>query len=182
MLMAGIGGAAGQFGVPLNRTDQNLEPAQNRELVASYCRLDFSGARLRPADWPKLQPLVAWRTDPEFPVFAVTSRFDVDPALYAERGKYTIAVRYRLLGTFSLTEGYSDESFGRIETLTFTVAEVNGDWRITEIQPSHPHVSKAAAVQWINAKMAATQDPAMKALYQHALDVLGKQNASPFAK
>jgi hypothetical protein len=180
LLVGGV--AVGQLGVPLNRSEQNLEPAQIRELVARYCRTDFAGARLNPADWPKLQPIVSWRSDPDFPVFAVTSRFDVDPALVSEHGKYTVNVRYRLLGTFNLTEGYSDESFGRVENVAFTVGEINGDWRITEVQPGHPHVSKAAALQWINAKLAATQDPATKMIYQHAIDVLDKQNASPFAK
>ena len=181
-LIAGMASAVGQFGVPLNRSDPNLEPAQIRELVARYCRTDFAGARLNPADWPKLQPVVSWKSNPDFPVFAVTSRFDVDPALIAEHGKYTVNVRYRLLGTFNLTEGYSDESFGRVDYVVFIVGEVNGDWRIADVQPGHPHVSKAAALQWINAKMAATQDPVTKTLYQRAIDVLDKQNASPFAK
>jgi len=129
-----------------------------------------------------MQPAVAWKSNPDFAVFAVTSRFDVDPAQIAERGKYTVNVRYRLLGTYNLVEGYSDESLGRAESVTFTVGEVNSEWRITEVQPGHPHVSKAAALQWINEKMAATPDAASKTIYQHAIDILQKQNASPFAK
>jgi hypothetical protein len=177
-----LANAVGQLGVPLNRSDVNLEPAQVREIVASYCRADFAGARLNEAAWSKIQPTVAWKSNLDFAVFAVTSRFDVDPALIAEHGRYTVSVRYRLLGTYNLTEGYSDESFGRVESVTFTVGEVSGEWRIVEVQPSHPHVSKAAALQWINTNLAATQDAASKTIYQHAIDTLQKQNASPFAK
>ena len=43
--------ARAQFGVPLNHTDPKLEPAAVRELVAQYCRLDYAGARLNPAEW-----------------------------------------------------------------------------------------------------------------------------------
>lgn len=181
-LLSSVVSVLGQIGVPLNRSDQNLEPVQVRERVAQYCRADFAGARLNPAGWPKLQPVVWWKENPDYAGFAVVTRFDVDPSLATEHGKYVVVVRYRLLGSFSLAEGYSDESAGRIENVTFTVTEVNNEWRISDVQPADPHVSKASAMQWINQKVASTQDAATKSLYQHAVEVLQQQNASPFAK
>lgn len=171
-----------QVGVPLNRSEQNLEPVQIREKVAQYCRADFAGARLNAADWPKLRPTVWWKENPDYAGFAVVTRFDVDPSLATEHGKYVVVVRYRVLGVFSLAEGYSDESSGRVENANFTVTEVNGEWRISDVQPADPHVSKAAALQWINQKVAGAQDAGTKSLYQHANDVLQTQSASPFAK
>src|SRR5271165_789706 len=96
--------AFSQVGVPLNRSDFNLEPAKVRELVAQYCRADFGGARLNPSDWPKLQPVVWWKENPDYAGFAVISRFDVDPSAVPERNKYTVGVRYRILGSFNLAE------------------------------------------------------------------------------
>ena len=181
ILLASIGASA-QFGVPLNHSDPKLEPVTVRELVARYCRMDYSGARLVASDWPKLDPMVAWRTNPDFPLFMVTSRFDVDAELGFEHGKYQVVVHYRLLGKYDMTEGYSEEVPNQIQNVLFTVAEVNGDWRITEIEPNYPHTSKAAAVQWLNQQLSATQDAMAKTIYQQALDHLQTQKASPLAK
>src|SRR3974377_1400583 len=87
-------GASAQFGVPLNHSDTKLEPATIRELVARYCRMDYAGPRLNPADWPKIQPMVVWRQDPEFSLFIVTNRFDVDAELGFEHGKSEVTVQY----------------------------------------------------------------------------------------
>lgn len=181
VLLASVGASA-QFGVPLSHSDPKLEPVTVRELVARYCRLDYSGARLVASDWPKLETTVAWRTNPEFPLFMVTSRFDVDSDLGFEHGKYQVIVHYRLLGKYNLTEGYSEEAPNQIQNVLFTVAEVNGDWRITEIEPNYPHPSKAAALQWLNLQLSGTQDAVAKTIYQNALDQLQAQKASPLAK
>ena len=175
-------GASAQFGVPLNHSDAKLEPATIRELVARYCRMDYAGVRLNPAEWPKIQPLVAWRENPEFPLFIVTSRFDVDAELGFEHGKYEVTVHYRLLGKYDMAEGYSQDATDQIQNVSFVVSEVNGDWRITEIEPNYPHTSKAAALQWVNLRLAGTQDPMAKSIYQHAVELLQAQKASPLAK
>ena len=175
-------GAVAQFGVPLNHTDPKLEPVAVRELVARYCRMDYAGARLSPSEWPKLEPLVSWRTNPDFPLFMVTVRFDVDPDPALAHGKYSVTVHYRSLGKFDLTEGYLDADAEQVQDIQFTVSEVNGDWRITEVEPNYPHPSRAASMQWVNVKLSETQDPVTKTIYQHALDLLQAQKASPLAK
>jgi hypothetical protein len=171
-----------QFGVPLNHSDPKLEPASVRELVAQYCRMDYAGARLNPADWVKLEPLVAWHANPDFLLFMTTSRFDVDNDPVPEHGKYQVTVHYRLVGRYDLSEGYSHESANQIEDVRFTVSEVNGEWRITEVEPGYPHPSRAAALQWASKKLAETQDPATKASYQSAVEQLQTQRSSPLAK
>jgi len=181
ILLASIGASA-QLGVPLTHSDPKLEPVTVRELVARYCRMDYAGARLVASDWPKLEPMVAWRTNPDFPLFMVTSRFDVDAELGFEHSKYQVVVHYRLLGKYDMTEGYSEEALNQIQNVVFTVAEVNGDWRITEVEPNYPHISKAAAVQWLNQQLSAAQDAMAKTIYQNALDHLQAQKSSPLAK
>jgi len=172
-------GAEAQFGVPLNHTDPKLEPVTIRELVARYCRLDYAGARLNSADWVKLQPLVAWQANPDYSLFMVTSRFDVDADLVPQHGRYQVTVHYRLLGKYDMSEGYSQESANQIEDVKYIVAEVNGDWRITEAEPNYPHPSRAAALQWVNKKLAEAQDPVAKITYQHAIEQLQSQKATP---
>jgi hypothetical protein len=175
-------GASAQFGVPLNHTDPRLEPVTLREMVARYCRLDYAGARLSPADWPKLQPIVAWPTNPDFSLFMVTARFDVDAELAFEHGKYSVMVHYRSLGKFDLSEGYSEDPAEQIQNVLFTISEVNGDWRITSVEPNYPHPSRAAALQWVNLKLSQTTDPATKPIYQHALNLLQTPKSSPQPK
>ena len=60
----------------------------------------------------------------------------------------------------------------------FVVSEVNGDWRITDAEPSYPHLSRAAVLQWLNKKLAEAQDPASKLMYQHALQDLQPQKSA----
>ncbi|HZD30897.1 MAG TPA: hypothetical protein VE779_04470 [Candidatus Angelobacter sp.] len=174
--------ALAQFGVPLNHSDSKLEPATVRELVAHYCRADYAGARLNPADWPKIQPMVAWRENPDFPLFMVTSRFDVDADFGFEHGKYEVIVHYRQLGKYDISEGYSQGARDEIEDVRYVVSEVNGEWRIAEIEPSYPHPSRAAALQWVNQRLATAQDPMAKSIYQHAADLLQTQKSLPLAK
>lgn len=175
-------GAEAQYGVPLNRTDPKLASITARELVARYCRMDYAGTRLNPSEWPKLAPLVSWRTDPEYPLMMVTSRFDLDAEPMLERGKYTVVVHYRLIGKYDMVEGYSRDSASSIQNVQFVVSEVNGDWRITEIDPSYPHPSRDAVLQWLNRRLAVSPDPASKMTYQHALQELQPTNPSTPAK
>lgn len=182
LAMALSAGAEPQLGVPLNRNDSNLEPVAVRELVSRYCRLDYSGARLIPSDWPKLQPTVAWPSNPDYSLIMITSRFDVESEPILQRGKYLVTVHYRLLGKYDVAGGYIRESASRVQDVQFVVSEVNGEWRITEVEPNDPHPSRAAAIQWLNTKLAETQDPSLKAIYQHALQDLQSQSSSPFAR
>jgi hypothetical protein len=175
-------GALAQFGMPVGHTDPKLEPATVRELVARYCRLDYAGARLNPADWPKLRPVVSWTSNPDYPLFMVTSRFDIDTDAIPEHGKYIVGVHYRLLGKFDLLEGFSVESANHVEDVRYTVAEVNGEWRVTDVEPGYPHPSKAATLQWLNGKLANAKDAASQMIYQNAMSRLQTQNASPTAK
>ena len=174
--------AVAQLGMPLGHTDPKLEPAMVRELVARYCRLDYAGARLNPADWPKLQPVVSWPSNPDYSLFMITARFDVGTDAVPEHGKYLVMVRYRLLGKFDLSEGYLVDTADHVEDVQYTVAEVNGEWRVTDVEPGYPHVSKAATLQWLNGKLANAQDEASKTIYQNALDRLQPEKTAPSAK
>ena len=109
----------------------------------------------------------------------VTSRFDLDAEPTLEHGKYLISVHYRLLGKYDMAEGYSNESANQIQDVQFVVAEVNDDLQIIDIEPSYPHPSRAAVLQWLNKKLADDQDLASKTMYQHAVQDLQPPKPSP---
>jgi hypothetical protein len=178
-----VGSAAwAQFPLPMGRVDQDTKAEQMRELVSKYCRLDYDGARMGPQGWPKLQPLVWWKTNPDYTQMNVISRYTVETAPVLTHGKYTITVHYRLLGRFETGIGYSPEAANSNEDVDYTVTAVNDEWRIDDAEPNFPHPSRAAMLKWLNDQISTTQDPAAKNLYQEAVQKLQAQSASPFAK
>jgi len=164
--------APAQFGVPLDRDESRAQPAHIRELVAKYCRLDYEGARLGTQDWPKIGTLVTWRTNPDYPLVNVISRFTIDQDPVFEHGRYAVGVHYRLLGRFNVGEGYSKDAANSNEDVVFTVAQTGGEWRITEVEPNYPRPSKAATLKWLNDSLAKAQDSAAKVVYQQAIGEL----------
>jgi hypothetical protein len=174
--------ALAQFPVPMGRAEQDTKAEQIRELVSKYCRLDYEGARMGTQGWPKVQPLVWWKTNPDYSQMNVIARYTVETAPVLTRGKYTVTVHYRLLGRFENGIGYSPEPANSNEDVEYIVTAVNDEWRIDDAEPNFPHPSRAAMLKWLNDQISATQDPSAKNIYQTALQKLQAQSGSPFAK
>ena len=172
-----------QFPVPTTRQLEDTQPAQIHELVSKYCRLDYEGARLDPQAWPKIEPLVSWKSAPDYTKINVVARYKVDmPDASSSHNKLTVSVHYRLLGTFDIATGYITEPPGSNQDVAFIVTSDNGDNRIADAENTLPHPSRAAMLKWLNEKLNAAQDDATKARYQDAIRQLSAQSASPFAK
>jgi len=183
LLVMGAGTLArAQFPMPTQRPEEDLRPAQIRELVSKYCRLEYEGARLDPKAWPRFQPLVWWTSPPQYSQIDVIARYVVDAEPASEHDRYTVAVHYRLLGTYDLANGYVPEPEGAMQDVNFTVSVDNTQWRIADAENTFPHPSRAAMLQWLNAQLAGAQDAAAKNRYERALKLLQAQSASPFAK
>ncbi len=168
--------------LPLGHVEQDTKSADVRELVSKYCRLDYEGARLDGQGWAKVQPLVSWRTNPEYAEISVISRYEVETDPTANHGKYAVTVHYHLLGSYALSTGYVPEAPGSVQTVEYTVTDTNGDLRITDSDNSLPHPSRAVMLKWLNDKVSASQEEPAKKRYQDALRQLQAQSASPFAK
>lgn len=179
--MLGVSTGFAQFGLPTSVPKQT-EAADIRNKVAQYCRLDYMGARLNEQDWPKLKPLVSWNSNPDFPIIDVVSRYEVDANATSSKGKWSVSVRYRLLGRFTVGEGYSTDVAGSTREAQFTVAETNGELKIADMDPNYPHPSRDTMLKWLQAKNAATTDASQKVIYEHAIKELSAQSGSPFAK
>jgi hypothetical protein len=170
-----------QFPVSINHSADSV-PAEMRELVSKYCRLDYEGASLDQQSWPKIQPIVWWKSNPDYTQIDVVSRYTVDSEPESNHGKYIVAVHYRLLGVLDLATGYAPEPEGTTQDVSFLVTNENTEWRIADAENTFPHPSRAVMLKWLNDKIASTQDETAKTRYQTALKQLQAQSASPFAK
>lgn len=170
--------------IPLSstRSDEDAQPAQIHELVSSYCRLDYEGARLDPQAWSKFQSLVWWPSSPTYTQIDVVARYAVDMPSDSSHGRYDVTVHYRLLGIYYLATGYVREPQGTTQDVGFSVTSQKSDWRIDDADNTSPHPSRAAMLTWLNKKLSTAQDPAAKTRYQNALKLLQAQSASPFAR
>lgn len=172
-----------QFPVPNGKSLEDVEPAQIHELVSKYCRLDYEGATLDSQAWAKIQPLVWWKSNPDYSKIDVVARYQVDmPTASNTQGKFTATVHYRLLGTYDLTNGYVPEPPGTNQDVDFLVSSENTDTRIADAENTLPHPSRAAMLKWLNQKLGTAPDAAAKRRLQDALQQLQAQSASPFAK
>lgn len=172
-----------QFSMPTKGSLEDSEPAQIHELVSKYCRLDYEGATLDSQAWPKIEPLVWWKSNHDYSKINVVARYQVDmPTASTTQGKFTVTVHYRLLGTYDMTNGYVSEPPGSNQDVDFLVSSENTDTRIADAENTLPHPSRAVMLKWLNEKLASAPDDAAKKRYQDALKQLEAQSASPFAK
>ncbi|MGD0931897.1 MAG: hypothetical protein ABR902_14700 [Candidatus Korobacteraceae bacterium] len=171
-----------QFPVPTQTTKEDPEPAQIHELVSKYCRLDYEGARLDAQAWPKFEPIVWWKSNPNYTRIDVVARYSVDLPPEASKGKYVVSVHYRLLGTYDLTTGYVREPQVSNQDVDFLVSSENLEWRIADAENTSPHLSRAAMLNWLNRQITTAPDQAAKTRYEDALKQLQAQSGSPFAK
>jgi hypothetical protein len=177
-VLAAGGLSQAQFDMPLNHPGADTTPQQVHELVSQYCRLDYEGARLDPKSWTKFQPLVSWKTNPDYAHIDVIARYTVEATPLVAHGKSTVKVQYQSLGQFETGVGYSRRAESSKE-VEYTVTAENGEWRISDTEPNFPHVSRAAMLKWLNEQISTTQDPNARKLYQETLRQLQLQPASP---
>ena len=171
-----------QFPMPTQRPQEDTQPAQLRELVSKYCRLDYEGGRLDPKMWPKFQSLVWWTSPPPFTKVDVIARYNVDPEPSEDHNKFSVTVHYRLLGTFDPGLGYVQEPEGTIQDVYYSVTSQNTEWRISDADNTLPHPSRAAMLKWLTDQVNTAQDATMRSRYQNALDHLQQQSGSPFTR
>ena len=171
-----------QYPINTQHPPEDSTPSDVRAIVSNYCRLDYEGLRLDPEAWAKFKPLVWWSEAPKYTQIDVVARYAVDPDPTPKNGKYVVSAHYRLLGTYDLVNGYVPEPSGTMQNVDFLVTPENTEFRIGDAENTFPHPSRAAMLKWLNAQLAAPQDPATKDRLQRALDAVQAQPASPFVK
>lgn len=169
--------ATAQANVRINPGERTNRNAEYRQAVANYCRFDYDGARLTPETWTRLQPLTAWRENPEYRRIAVVSRYQILPDMVYSRGRYVFQVQYDISGEYDLTGGYFPEAM-RV-SMEIAVGEQSGDTRVLEISEPRPFVGRARLMQWLQAKLNTETDPASKATLQASLQRLQDEIKKP---
>src|SRR5512146_2825098 len=117
--------------------------AEQRRVVSSWCRQDFTGVRLNSEGWDRYKTLTNIRDNPDLSTVVIISRYQVgghDPQSIS----WDVTVNYVVIGRYERSSGYAPD--GGTETVTFRTKDVDGDIVITEVDPASPHVSKKAAL------------------------------------
>ncbi|MBZ5513210.1 MAG: hypothetical protein LAN70_18840 [Acidobacteriia bacterium] len=146
----------------------------SRNVVNSYCRMDYQGFRLLKDSWVRLKPLTTWKENPDWQGFTVVSQYELLDASEGLRAA-TVSVKYTVLGRFEAGLGYTAEPGS--EGVSFRLKDVDSDWKIEDLDPAiNPHVSKPRAIAWLKTALAAEKDAVNRIAIQNALKSLG---ASP---
>ncbi len=166
----GVSPQPGAPGVRLHGRNPADVAAAQKSLLASYCRLDFEGARLDPEGWARIKPYTSLRTNPDYQQVLIVSRYDVVP--HPDQPS-TVTVNYRVLAIFDLNEGYSTLNMN--SAAEFRTQEQNDELLIVGMSSPLPRVSPQAAVNWMKARLADSQLPDSERIYmENALKQLGR--------
>ena len=161
-------GYSGGSGYRLRMKTAGEYAALQRQLVGSYCRLDFEGSRLSDDAWTKIKPLVRFKQNPDFNVVEVVSRYQITPP--EGQTSQFVNVSYIVLGRYEIGFGYTAAS--DTHDVTFHVEEKDDQLDITSIEPNIPRVSKRIAIQWLRTQLAKSTNSIEKSQIEKSLAVL----------
>ena len=118
-----------------------------------------------------MKSLTTWSDNPAWRTFRIVSRYD-QTGMHAGSRSARITVRYLPIGIFELGVGFTP--MRDPDDVEFTVKQADDDWQIDSTDPDffRPQVSKAAAVQWLQAKLKTVTDRADKVSIETALKQL----------
>ena len=108
----------------------------------------------------------------------MTSRFQetADASRYqieqrdASAVSWNLDVTYFVIGRYERNGGYIPDEF--TETVTYKTKDIDGDIVITDLDPTSPHLSKKAAIEWMKRELAATTSDLEKFHLTNALKAL----------
>jgi hypothetical protein len=166
--------ALGQdLGMPLG---VRQAPSLFRNVVTSYCRMDYQGFRLTPDTWEKMKALTTWKHNPDWQGFTIVSQYDIASANEGLRSA-SVDIRYSVLGRFDPGIGYAADPHS--ETVNFRLQKADDQWKIEDQDPSiDPHLSKPKAIAWLKSALDKEKDPANRIAIQKALKALDTSAAT----
>jgi hypothetical protein len=144
----------GQSGLRLKFRNPLELYAEQRRVVGNWCRMDYEGLRLTPDGWNRFKPLTSQKDNPDSSTIVIVSRYQIaqhDPQAIS----WNLDVIYNVIGRYQHSTGFQPAGGGP-ETVTYRTKEVDGDLVITDVDPTYPHMSKRAAIDWIKKELAST--------------------------
>jgi hypothetical protein len=161
-------GGYGGSGYRLRMKTAGEYAALQRQLVGSYCRLDFEGSRLSDDTWTKIKPLVRFKQNADFNVVEIVSRYQIAPP--EGQTSNFVTVNYIVLGRYEIGFGYTAAPTNY--DATFRVQEKDDQLEITSVDPNTPRVSKPAAIQWLKSQLAKSTNSIEKSQIEKSLALL----------
>lgn len=153
--------------------------AEQRRVVGSWCRQDFMGFRLSDDGWDKYKSLTNLKLNPDSPAVVIVSRYQI-----GEHNPRTISwdvtVTYFVVGRYDHSSGYSPATGN--ESVTFKTKDIDDNILIVGLDPTSPHVSKAAAVTWMKQQLASTTSDIEKIHLKNAIKELEPASATAASK
>jgi hypothetical protein len=165
----------GQSGLRLKFRNPLELYAEQRRVVGTWCRMDYEGLRLAADGWTRFKPLTNQRDNPDASTIVIVSRYQIaqhDP----QSVSWNLDVIYNVIGRYQRSSGYQPES--ATQTVTYSTKEVDGDLVITEVDPTYPHMSKRAAIEWMKKELATTTSDVEKYYLNSALKQLEPPSAT----
>ena len=92
--------ASAQANLRINPSDHANRAAEYRQLVASYCRLDYDGARLTPEGWNRVKAMTSFRENPDFRRIIVINRYEMAPDATNAHGRAIFSITYDVIGEY----------------------------------------------------------------------------------
>lgn len=126
------------------------------DVLRAFCQADGNGARLRPATWPAIAPLVAWGLEPAWDRLSLIHGYEIGTPT-GQDGTIVVDVLYNLAQTIR-SSGARGEA--RVETRRY-ILEPAGDrgWRLRG-PPPPPYVFASQADPDALAALLAPEDGA----------------------
>lgn len=141
--------------------------AEQRRTVGTWCRQDYEGSRLNDTGWDRFKSLTTFKKNPDYNSIVVVSRFQVEPR---ESTSWDMDVTYTIIGRYEHGAGWIPDP--GTQTVTFQTKDIDGDILIINVDPSSPHVSKKAAIDWMKRELQTTTSDVEKIHLQDALKIL----------
>jgi len=150
LLLACTGVALAQAPVrpKFGRTFADLA-AQQRLVVSNYCRMDFMGARMSPEGWDRIKQFTLMRGNPDFNTVFIISRYQI---VDRQSPSYDVTVNYIVIGRYEEGVGYSP--LQGIRSAAFETQDTGKEVLIKRVDPASPFVSRQAAIDWLQRKLA----------------------------
>ena len=143
--------------------------AEQRRVIGTWCRQDFEGLRLAPNGWERYKQLTNIKSNPDSPSVLIVSRYQIEQH-DASAVSWNLDVTYFVIGRYERNGGYIPDEF--TETVTYRTKDIDGDIVITDLDPTSPHLSKKAAVEWMKRELATTTSDVEKFHLTNALKTL----------
>jgi hypothetical protein len=147
--------------------------AEQRRVVASYCRSDFEGGRLGPAGWDKMRNFTVASDNPDFDAIFVITRYQVvgAPVPFSK----TVAINYIVIGKYEQGTGYTSLSGNKV--VNFEVRQRGDSFLVANMDASTPFVSRRAALVWLRKKLESKTTALERNQIQAAISALDTEPA-----